>query len=100
MSAGTRWMSWWWKRPEWQQGCMFKDGDAPVTSDENVLRRVSRNHYDPTQPFPVLYEAFRPRDNDHDGISVFREQCGATPAVVGVGPGRKGYVVAKLRVQD
>jgi len=79
---------------------LAKEQAEPVTADEDVLRRVLREHYRSDLAVGVLYAAFRPTDSDTDGISVYRVACGATNAEVIRGPSSKGYVVATLRVSE
>ncbi len=80
---------------------MSKDSKAPVSTDEEVLRRIPRVYYNSSFSTPVQVNAFRPTDQDIDGISVFRQACGATPeALVASGRSASGYVVAILKVQE
>jgi hypothetical protein len=76
-----------------------KDEAEPVSEDEFVFRRILKDYVDEALESPVLAAAFRPTDKDTDGISFYREACGATPeAIVASAPGR--YYVARLSVAE
>jgi hypothetical protein len=80
-----------------------KDEHEPVTSDEWVFRRIvnAQDWCNLSLPQPIQYVAFKPRDNEDDGISVYRADCGVTAdAVAASGPSAAGYFVASLSVAD
>jgi hypothetical protein len=86
------------------------DERLPVGPDELILRRV--RFFDPTLDIPVDRQSFKPvkpkpekgTQGDADGISVFREACGATPAMlleaISDPLKRRMYCVARLRIVD
>lgn len=53
----------------------MKREDEPVTPDEFVLRCIWTFHYKPALAQPIVREAFEPRKDEIDGISVFRLAC-------------------------
>jgi hypothetical protein len=75
-------------------------GSEPIADHEILFRRVSRNSgwYDPQSDRPVAWEAFRPREDDVNGLSVWRAKY-RTPeevAAAGARP-RSVYYVLVLR---
>lgn len=54
---------------------------AESPGDRLLLRRIHRSQYKPTQPIEVLPVAFRPNENDGEGLSLFltAEYGGVTP---------------------
>lgn len=77
----------------------MKDESDPVSADEYVYRRIPIAFCDLSLPEPIQYVAFRPRDDDTDGISLYREAF-VTAEQAGVGPNPKGYYVSRLKVAD
>jgi hypothetical protein len=77
------------------------DGTEPVADDEVLYRRVpvSMGWYTPQANPPLSPEAFRPRDEDTDGISLYRAKD-KTLEEAARGPSRKGYHVISLRAGD
>jgi len=58
-------------------------------------------YYNPSDGIPVNRLAFKPTDRDDKGLSVFREDCGTTPAqAASAGPNPQGYYVARLEVAE
>ena len=55
---------------------MPKDENDPVSPDERLIRCVLRTHVLGRRPAPG---GFSVNSNDTDGISFYREACGATP---------------------
>lgn len=80
----------------------MKDPSAPVSDDEYVFRRILNklDVYDPSLPEPILYTAFRPSADDEDGISLYREACGATSEMIAKSGGNPaGYHVVRMPVK-
>lgn len=78
------------------------DDSSSVDADEYVYRRFPQIYYKGSLPVPVQTEAFRPTDQDEDGISVVRARF-ATPqqALLPVAPAKRtSYYVVRLAVQD
>ena len=78
------------------------DGSEPLADDEIVFRRVTEKSgwYKPESGRPLAWLAFRPNQNDVDGLSVWREKYYKTAkqaAATGAMPGRR-YFVVSLRV--
>jgi hypothetical protein len=65
-----------------------------------ILRRIHCNHVRAAEK-PILSAAFRPHENDHDGLSVFRADV-VTPEdlVSAAGQAAHNYIVARLQVAD
>ena len=85
------------------------DQQDPISPDEYVLRRISKdkNRYDPSLPQPIQRLSFEasPLDKngvspDINGISVFREIFVSAEAVAKAGGGARGYCVVRLRASD
>lgn len=57
----------------------MKGEDEPVTPDESVIRLIWGAFLRPGEPVPVQPVAFKPRDDETDGISVFRLACLSDP---------------------
>lgn len=77
---------------------MCADGNDPVADDELVMRRVSTASmwYDPQASPPLNWLAFKPNQNDTNGVSVWRGKY-LTPddvAKMNARPNRRYYVVA------
>jgi hypothetical protein len=53
----------------------MKGEDEPITPDELVVRCIWNFHYKPALAAPVVREAFEPRKDETDGISVYRLAC-------------------------
>ena len=88
----------------------MKQESDPLSSDELLLRLVL-NHPDYVKldvVVPITFVAFRPRNDEQDGISLYRQEvleshygctADAVPAKFAVeGPNQRGYYVARLRV--
>jgi hypothetical protein len=78
------------------------DGTEPIADDEILYRRipVSQKWFDPQiDPLPSP-KAFRPRDDDTTGLSLFRGEPYNTAQQAGKGRSPFGYYVAVLRVRD
>jgi hypothetical protein len=79
---------------------MAKDSLEPVSEDEHVYRRIWWEFVtNKVKDKPVTYAAFKPTPNDHDGISVYREECGTQPQQL-VAEAPNNYYVARLSVRD
>jgi hypothetical protein len=70
-----------------------------IDSDEFILRRIHKSHYDSEQPLPVLPAGFRPSKSDGTGLSVFRERYISAAAVAAAGRSLGEYYVARLEVR-
>ena len=81
----------------------MKDQHSDITRDEEVLRRVLKDkkygHYDPDLDQPIARNAFRPVENDKDGLSFYRIEY-TSPSKVAQGRIPNGYVVAQIKVAD
>lgn len=77
-----------------------KSEHDPVSADEFVYRRFARANYDASLEYPVRYVAFQPTPSDTDGISVFRELCGATieTALLAGGDRTQSHCIARIPV--
>ena len=75
-----------------------KDERSIVTADEDIFRRVPPVYHDPDGGFDCL--AFRPTEDDSDGLSVYRQQCGVCSTDLAA-VGRKPFecYVVSLRVE-
>jgi hypothetical protein len=80
---------------------MSQSGET-VDPGESILRRIFRKeHYDPSLAIPVLAAAFRPRDDDTDGISVYRELlCSVLELLNSARQPPECYVVARFKAAD
>ena len=58
----------------------MKDQHSPITPDEVLLRLIWWMHYKPKAPIRVRLDAFEPKRDETDGISLFRAACLSTPA--------------------
>lgn len=76
----------------------------PVSPDEFVLRRVHKNHFDPSLPVPIQKVAVRPTERDTDGLSVYREReyIGNPGGILAdMDEAKRGnYYIARVRVSD
>jgi hypothetical protein len=77
--------------------------ESPVDPSEFVLRRIPANSncYDPSLAVAIVAFAFRPTDEDVDGISLYRELFASAHDVAS--SGRKPasfYVVARMKAAD
>ena len=77
------------------------DGSEPIEDDEIVFRRipVSQNWYDPSLANRLYHAAFKPRRDEHTGISLLRAKYN-TLEEAAKGPAKQGYFVGVLRVCD
>lgn len=57
----------------------MKSENEPVTPDEFVVRLIWHQFLRPGEPVPVQPVAFKPRDDETEGISVFRLACLSDP---------------------
>lgn len=57
----------------------MKSEDEPIEPDEFVLRLIWRDFCKRGEPPIIRPRAFRPKPNETDGISVFREACVSRP---------------------
>ncbi|HEX4606749.1 MAG TPA: hypothetical protein VH092_00955 [Urbifossiella sp.] len=77
--------------------------NEPVSPEEFVIRLIWTAYYNPGLPLPVQSSGFAPRDDETDGISVFRAACVAYPEdvlVVFAGEKRDRYAIALLPVAE
>ncbi len=75
------------------------DGSEPIENDEILYRRILLWYYDPNQGAEPSPKAFRPREYDKTGLSVFRKKY-VTPEQVTQNNRGKSYYVAVLRAGD
>jgi hypothetical protein len=78
----------------------MSDEQDPVDVQENVLRRIHRDHFDATLPIPIRPAAFKPTESDQDGLSVYRERFVSPAEVAASGRTPGAYYVVRLSVQD
>ncbi len=81
----------------------MKDESTPVSPDEVVIRLIWGKFIKPNRPVPVSEQAFQPRADETDGISVFRMACLNVPgdALTVMGPEKRDkYVLAMLPVAE
>lgn len=76
------------------------DENSPVLPAERVFRRILKAYYDASLAQPIQRVSFVPNKSDDDGLSLFREAFTSAAEVAAKGPNAKGYVVARLLVQD
>ena len=76
--------------------------DDDIEVYEQLLRRIPNNpsFIDLTLRDPVQRAAFRPTNEDVDGISVYREMFISAEEIILVGTSRYGYFVARLPVEE
>ena len=77
--------------------------NEPISPDEFILRMVWRDFYRKELACPVLARAFKPREDEIDGISLFREGCLRMPEdalSVFVPEKRSGYAICRLSVAE
>jgi hypothetical protein len=77
------------------------DGVEPVADDEVLYRRVpvSMQWYVPDATPQLSPEAFAPRQDESEGISLYRAKY-KTLAEVAAGKSKKGYYVAKMLASE
>lgn len=81
----------------------MKGEGEPVTPDEFVIRLVWGAFLRPGEPVPVQPVAFKPRDDETDGISVFRLACLNDPkdALIAMAPEKRDrYAIAMIPVSE
>lgn len=73
---------------------MLVDGTEPITDDEELYRRipVSMNWYDPATAPYLSPKAFRPRQDDETGLSVYRAKYKSAEEVGKSGRGKRYFV--------
>ena len=71
--------------------------ETPIDPEEYVLRRIHKSNYKRLLPIPVATAAFRPNDNDDDGISLYRE-CMTSPTTLASSARKPAseYVIARI----
>jgi hypothetical protein len=77
------------------------EGVEPVADDEVLYRRVpvSKGWWVAGASPPLSPEAFDPRPDEHEGISLYRAKYVGLEKVA-QGKSKSGYYVAKLRAGD
>lgn len=81
----------------------MKDESTPVSPDEVVIRLIWGKFIKLNRPVPVSEQAFQPRADETDGISVFRMACLNVPgdALTVIAPEKRDkYVLAMLPVAE
>ena len=77
--------------------------DEPIAQEEFILRLIWRDYFIDGVPPKISERAFRPRPDETDGISVFRESCLSDPSeVLNViaEAKREKYAIVRLSVSD
>jgi hypothetical protein len=74
---------------------------GPIDPTETILRRIpgKSDYYNANLDLPIMAIAFRPREDDVDGISLFRERLVSRATLSNSGR-RPPYVVAGLIASD
>ena len=81
----------------------MKDESSPITSDELVIRLIWSDFYRPDLTEVIRERAFKPREEETDGISVFRSECLSDPrdALAVMSPEKQAkYALALLPVAE
>jgi len=78
------------------RGVLFRTEHEPIDPKEWLLRKVPSNSYDSSLDVPFTRVAFRPRDYDLDGISLFREMFVSPKDISATGMSAP-YTVARIR---
>jgi hypothetical protein len=75
--------------------------DDSVDQGESLLRRIPRNadYYDPSVSVSITPHAFRPNQQDTDGISLFRKAAISREALSETGR-KPPYIVASVKARD
>ena len=75
--------------------------ETPIDPQEYILRRIPKSYYKRSLPTPVATAAFRPNDNDDDGLSFYRE-CMTSPTTLANSARKPAseYVIARIKVAD
>ena len=78
--------------------------DGPVDPSESILRRIpcrTLDSYNPALAIPVTPFAFRPNNQDTNGISLYRERLVSPQRLASTaGMPANFYVVARLKAAD
>src|SRR5262245_53821932 len=72
------------------------NGEEPVRPDEPLLRRIPPVRYRAGLPVPIDRLAFRPTQDDTDGISMYRAEVVTAAQVANSGRQAGRYYVAQL----
>jgi hypothetical protein len=77
-------------------------GGGPATGGGAVLRLIHKNFYKAGLDLPIQPEAFRPTNNDGDGLSVFLDTEATPEQALAVVPPEKRhlYHVASIPIQE
>lgn len=81
----------------------MKSEDEPVTENESVIRLIWGEFLRPGERAPILSVSFRPRDDETDGISVYRLAClnDPTEARLAMAPEKRNrYAIAVIPVAE
>jgi hypothetical protein len=81
---------------------MSQGGGPTGAGGGSVFRLIHKNFYKAGLPLPVQPEAFRPTNNDGDGLSVFLDgQATPEQALLAVPPEKRDlYYVARIPVRE
>ncbi len=71
-----------------------------VGPDEFILRRIHKNHFNPGLPRTINFAAFRPKQADTAGWSVYREKYISPAEVAATGRKPGEYCVVRLPVHS
>jgi hypothetical protein len=75
-----------------------KDEHGPVSDDEFILRMIHKNNYKVGRNPPVVRVAFEPKDEDHDGLSFYREHFVTAEKIAYSGRRPGEYYIAQFSV--
>ena len=81
----------------------MKHESEPIAADEMLVRLVWGQYFERKMPCAVKERAFFPKENETDGISVFRAACLANPeeALAVIAPAKRDlYGIVLLSVAD
>ena len=81
----------------------MKSEDEPVTENESVIRLIWGEFLRPGERAPMLSVSFRPRDDETDGISVYRLAClkDPTEARLAMAPEKRDrYAIAVIPMAE
>jgi hypothetical protein len=75
--------------------------EGSVEPGESILRRIPRavDYYNPSLALPILAVSFRPRDDETDGISFYRERFVSVLTLAASGR-KPPYIIARMMASD
>jgi hypothetical protein len=72
----------------------------PIDREEQLLRLIPKDWHRPKNPIPFGKIAFQPRDNDEDGLSLYREKWVTAHRLVSTRRSPEKWFVVRLKVKD